>query len=524
MSKKLIALFAVLVLMLSLIPAACADDTEYIYVDAGESIYQPVVEIESSTGYSCDLPTGLYVEEDGHAGHKHLILCGSISRAGTYDAKIYIDDMGTWAFKIVVQGIQPVLPPPYISFQSRGQECGVGDNCNIYVEVANPGGYTLYYSWYRDGAWYCDGSPSVYADTSRTGTSYYTCDVGYYVNGDYCCVTSNSIGVKVKAPHVIDYIYIHTNPYKNMYSVGDYLNTEGLVVGLTYKDGDEQTVQSGFTCDPTYMDRVGTKTINVYYNGYYTSFNVSVREKVVISDVSVYKLPEKLNYNIGESLDTTGMSLRVNYSDGDSSIYDNGFTCSPTSFQTEGSQTVTVTYEGKTTSFNVNVQDPTKTTGITIDSLPTKLEYNVGDQLDVSGLRIKVSSKGGSEVVEALNNSKFSYAPVILNTEGQQLVTVTYKDGRDQYDCQFNVQVKKSSKAPDNPAPSAPVEPTAADSGTNTLLIILCAALAVVLILFICVIVMMIRNRRELENMKFSEKMSAEREWRKNRKHNDSDE
>ena len=525
MRRKLITVLAILAMLLTLLPAAFADDTQYFYVNVGESLYEPLMEFPNGTGYSYDLPNGLYLQEDGHAGQMGLVLCGAIWSAGTYNANIYVDGMGTWSYKVVVkEPVGPVRQPPTISFASRGQECGVGDSCNIYVEVSNPGGYDLYYSWYKDGAWYQDGSSSIYADTSRAGTSYYTCEVGWYINGNYTSITSNSIGVKVKAPHVLDYIYIYDNPYKNMYSVGEYLNTDGLAIGLTYQDGDEQMIRSGFTCDPTYMDKPGTKTIGVYYGGCYTSFNVSVREKVVISGVSVYTLPEKLNYNVGETLDTTGLSLRVNYSDGGSSVYSNGFSCSPTGFTAEGSQTVTVTYEGKTTSFNVNVQDPAKTTGISVDRLPNKVEYNPGDQLDVSGLRIKVSTKGGSEVVDALNNSRFSFDPVVLNTEGQQLITVTYKDGGKKYDCQFNVQVKKNAKAPESPVPTAPTAApqTNAGSGSHVLLIVLGVALVLILVLIVCVFVMMRRNREELEGLKAKQKLAAEREWRKNHKNSDN--
>lgn len=536
MRKKLITVLAILALLLTLLPAAFADDTQYFYVNVGENIYQQLMEFPNGTGYTYDLPSGLYLQEDGHAGQMGLILCGAIWSPGTYDANIYVDGMGTWSYRFVVndpsptpthEPVGPVRQPPSIVFATRGQECGVDDYCTLYVEVSNPGGYDLYYSWYKDGAWYQDGSSSIYADTSRAGTSYYSCEVGYTINGNYNSITSNSIPVKVNAPHVLDYIYIYENPYKNMYSVGEYLNTDGLAIGLTYLDGDEQMIRSGFTCDPTYMDKPGTKTIGVYYGGCYTSFNVSVREKVVISGVSVYTLPNKLNYNVGDKLDTTGLSLRVNYSDGGSSVYSNGFSCSPTSFTAEGNQTVTVTYEGKTTSFDVNVQDPSKTTGISVDRLPNKVEYNPGDQLDVSGLRIKVSTKGGSEVVDALNNSKFSFDPVVLNTEGQQLITVTYKDGGKKYDCQFNVQVKKNAKAPVSPTPTAPTAApsaapqTTADSGNHVLLIVLGVALFVILALIVCVFVMMRRNRDELEGLKVKEKLAAEREWRKNHKNSD---
>lgn len=78
-------------------------------------------------------------------------------------------------------------------------------------------------------------------------------------------------------------------------------------------------------------------------------------EKNIVS-ISVQTLPNKTSYYYKQSLDTTGLKLTVNYSDGSSETVSNGFTVSPSgSFGKTGNHTITVDYEGFTASFSVSV-------------------------------------------------------------------------------------------------------------------------------------------------------------------------
>lgn len=74
--------------------------------------------------------------------------------------------------------------------------------------------------------------------------------------------------------------------------------------------------------------------------------------------------PFKISYTVGENLDTTGLVLKTTIVDSEgnnplTSYVASGFSCSPTTLSTAGTQTITVTYEGKTTTFNVDVKDTT---------------------------------------------------------------------------------------------------------------------------------------------------------------------
>ena len=90
--------------------------------------------------------------------------------------------------------------------------------------------------------------------------------------------------------------------------------------------------------------------------GSVTLYSTSVEtEQPALTGISVKTLPAKTEYLVGESLDTTGLTLTATYADGSSEDITDGYTVSGFDSATAGAKTVTVTYEGKTATFGVNV-------------------------------------------------------------------------------------------------------------------------------------------------------------------------
>ncbi len=82
------------------------------------------------------------------------------------------------------------------------------------------------------------------------------------------------------------------------------------------------------------------------------SINFASTEKLV--GIKITRLPSKLDYNYKDSVDTSGMIVVANYSDGtQKEIKD--YEVSPVSFSKTGSHTVTVSYGEYTDSFGVSV-------------------------------------------------------------------------------------------------------------------------------------------------------------------------
>ena len=222
-------------------------------------------------------------------------------------------------------------------------------------------------------------------------------------------------------------IEIASAPTKTAYFVGDTLDTTGLKIKVFYNSGASKVFDTGFTCTPTTLNTAGTQTITVSYKDATISvpktatFDVTV-QNVTLSGIAVASKPSKVNYFVGDTLDTTGLKLTATYSNGTTQTITGGFTCTPTALASAGMQTVTVNYGGKTATFAVNVQDVTLS-GIAIASNPTKTSYYVGDTLDTTGLKLTATYNNGTTQTIT---SGFTCTPTALSTAGVQTVTVNY--------------------------------------------------------------------------------------------------
>ena len=111
----------------------------------------------------------------------------------------------------------------------------------------------------------------------------------------------------------------------------------------------------GLTLTPgtTYKYKIGCKILGKYYFDEVRSF--TTLGEATLTGITVNTLPDKTVYNIGEALDTTGLTLTATYSNGTTNTITSGFTVSGFSSETAGEKTITVTYGGKTATFAVTV-------------------------------------------------------------------------------------------------------------------------------------------------------------------------
>ena len=257
----------------------------------------------------------------------------------------------------------------------------------------------------------------------------------YYTTAYICSTTEdcyaktyadeNNIDFKLCNGHikedVLTEIKVASNPVKTTYFVGDTLDTTGLVLAVTYNNGKSETISEGFTCNPSTLETAGKQKITIIYGDKSTSFNVEVKE-VEIFDISIASVPETLSYYVGDTLSIEGLSILVTYNNGTTKTVTNGFTCSPSTLNTEGTQKITVTYGGKTATFNVSVAT-VKVTELEIVTAPHKTSYKVGDMFDPTGLTMNAVNSKGEEIVVT---EGFVCTPEILEKSGTQVVTVSY--------------------------------------------------------------------------------------------------
>lgn len=154
-------------------------------------------------------------------------------------------------------------------------------------------------------------------------------------------------------PRTLSSISVRHMPDKQTYFVGQELDLLGLTLTATYDSGEQETIESGF--DATFdSSKAGTQMVTVQYMEKTTDFQVVVVEPEV-SSIELVQYPTA-ELRAGDQLDMSKVVIRAKYNNG--SVVDgiqSGFSCEPTVFQSAGTKTVTVEYQGKSTSFSVSV-------------------------------------------------------------------------------------------------------------------------------------------------------------------------
>ena len=92
-------------------------------------------------------------------------------------------------------------------------------------------------------------------------------------------------------------------------------------------------------------------------NGLTSKCTINVKKEEVTS-LTIATQPTKTNYYVGDTLNTAGLTLKATYTNGTAKTISSGFTCNVSKLTSTGTQTVTVSYGGKTATFAVKVELP----------------------------------------------------------------------------------------------------------------------------------------------------------------------
>ena len=183
----------------------------------------------------------------------------------------------------------------------------------------------------------------------------------------------------------------------------------------------------------------GSCKITAKANGKKYTCKVKVIADVVsskITGISIASKPSKTTYYKDDKLSSDGLSIKVKYENGESEVVNEGFTCSPTELTSVGNQTITVSYQGKKTSFDVKVNND-EVSEISIIKKPYKLEFAVDEEINVDGISVELKYASGKKKE---TNEGLTFSPKSFRAEGTQTVYVTYG----QKTCNYTVSVKKA--------------------------------------------------------------------------------
>ncbi len=121
--------------------------------------------------------------------------------------------------------------------------------------------------------------------------------------------------------------------------------------------------------------------------------------------ILIEELPMKKEYCIGESLDTSGLMLKVRYSDGDYAFVDDNFTVEGFNTDHAGEQVLTVHYDGHSTTFTVTVTSAPRVTPGNVDG---------NGQVDSTDARLVLQYAVGK-----INKNAIAYAAADVDGNGQ---------------------------------------------------------------------------------------------------------
>ena len=256
-------------------------------------------------------------------------------------------------------------------------------------------------------------------------------------------------------------------PTKTDYKYGENLNLSGGSVKIYMEDGTIKTVPLTSQMVTGYSKTTpGQQMLKVTYTSdddkkYEGYFKVTVGEDY-IKDTK-FVAPTKKEYRIGDTIDLTGGSITEVYaSEKLGNKYDltnsmiSGFDST-----TPGTKQITVTFNNKTYQYSVTIKD--RTLGISIKTLPNKLEYKKGENLDLTGATLNVVKESGTQVIKITADMVSGYDK---NKAGIQVIKVTYEG----FTTQFSILVKEEVPAtnPDEPNTPDDNKPNTSDKNNST--------------------------------------------------------
>ncbi len=475
MKKRFAAGILILLLSVPLSVSASADSwPSFGSAPAGVSYSQPVTGADGALALTLydengdgmpetALPAGLQIEAEAEpsTGLSRYYLRGLPTVAGDYSFVLLAQfPDGSSDLLHCSLRIDPAIPA--VS-SSPDVVCGTEDAATVSVAASVPDGGTLSYQWYVNTIPSVDGgmavigavTPIYTVPVNEAGDYYYYCTVANNNNGAVAAASSPVIHVLVRGVTAIDVLSM---PVVTQYHEGDALNILGLQIQATYSDGTTAIVSdpSALGIFPLMLNTAGEQDITVSYHGKICRFRVLVEASKDL--VEVVHLPTRTTYEVGDTVDMTGLILKLTHR-GIETLITEGFTWSPRIVTAEGTRPITVILsDGNSTTFNVSVSSAKKDQSIRIDTLPAKLVYKVGESLDTSGMVLSVVTNKDSRTVD----SGYTCTPSRF-TEATESQTVTVRYGS--FTAVFTVRVEAEETVQPSPVPTpkvtvSPVSPS----------------------------------------------------------------
>lgn len=223
-------------------------------------------------------------------------------------------------------------------------------------------------------------------------------------------------------------IAVSGTPTKITYFDGEPFDPAGLVVTGTYDDGTTSPISNGVTweCDPKtlapettsvdVMASVGNITSNVY-----TVKGITVKEKATLIAIEAKGTPAE--FWKGDKFNHDGITITARWSDKSETDVTSDCKFTEPDMNTAGKKTVTVTYENKTCTYDIEVKtiENTKETAYTVSEAKKLIDAgkDLATQVYVKGVVSKIDSYKNSSITYWLDDNTFQvYSGMGLDNKG----------------------------------------------------------------------------------------------------------
>lgn len=265
-------------------------------------------------------------------------------------------------------------------------------------------------------------SAKIFTESAQYGNLiFYDCNKLAMIYG-FPGSTIQSYAAKSALPFTaVDFISvtISSPAVKTNYYTGDTLNTSGLKLAAVLRNGETIEINGGYTVDYDFSTE-GTKTVSVSFGGYTCTYDVNV-EKVSIIRLEPVGYTIADSYYAGDSVPYSKISaLKVIYSNGKETSVTTNWSLS-TSLKTPGTGEIMLSYGGFRQYFTVTVLE-ISVASLEIITQPAKTQYFINDEIDLSGMVVRVKFNSGS-TTDITTGWSFDGS---TNTSGTRTVTVKY--------------------------------------------------------------------------------------------------
>ena len=218
---------------------------------------------------------------------------------------------------------------------------------------------------------------------------------------------------------------VTTPPTKTVYEAGDSFDKTGMVITVTYDDASTREV-TNYNCSPVVLSKDDTY-VTISYREMMTTVTTTqpVTVKNLLKKIQIITPPTETAYEIGDTIDLTGMVVHAFYSDGTSHEISN-YTYSPHVVSSASDTEVTITYteDGitKTAIQDITVGNTPNLVSIAVSVPPTKVIYKAGEYFDPSGMVVTATFDNGT----TKNVSGYTYSPTRTLQQDDNVITISY--------------------------------------------------------------------------------------------------